>query len=219
MLSFFVKDLFYSRRPTDWRSGFSAGLSSTISSSETNVIFNTIDANIGGHYDQTSGKFRAPIDGYYMFFFTGHIQSSNNMYIDLIINDSVYKDKWVYDQYNTDSYDTASNSIILHLNMGDEVNLRLHSGYYLYGSNRSSFSGFLLQIEEANAVCRQLGWKAGFSASLSSSIGTSETDIIFNVININIGGHYNQTSGKFRVPLDGYNMFFFNGYTYSTNEM
>ncbi|XP_066267217.1 neurotrypsin-like [Branchiostoma lanceolatum] len=129
----------------EWKAGFSASLNSRIGSSETDAIFNIIDANVGGHYDQTTGKFRAPLDGYYMFFFTGHKYSSYDVYIDLIINGSVYKDQWVYDTGSSDSYDTASNSIILHLNMGDEVNLRVHSGYYLSGGgHQSSFSGFLL---------------------------------------------------------------------------
>ncbi|XP_035694101.1 scavenger receptor cysteine-rich type 1 protein M130-like [Branchiostoma floridae] len=129
----------------DWKAGFSASLSSRIGTSETDIIFNVIDANIGDHYDQTTGTFRAPLDGYYMFFFNGYSYSTNEMYIDLMINDSVYKDQWVYDNGSgRDSYDAASNSIILRLNMGDEVKLRLHSGYYLNGGVQTSFSGFLL---------------------------------------------------------------------------
>ncbi|CAH1244700.1 PRSS12 [Branchiostoma lanceolatum] len=131
----------------EWKAGFSASPSSTFGATQADVIFNVIDTNVGGHYDETSGKFRAPVDGHYMFFFNGYQHGANSMYIDLIVNDVLFKGQWVYGSDSHDSYDTASNSIILHLNMGEEVNLRVRNGYYLGGGVRTSFSGFLLSAD------------------------------------------------------------------------
>ncbi|XP_078613732.1 neurotrypsin-like [Branchiostoma floridae x Branchiostoma japonicum] len=132
----------------EWKAGFSASRSSLVGPTQVDIIFDVIDTNVGGHYNETTGKFRAPIDGHYMFFFNGYRYSSRSMYIDLMVNDSLYKGQWVYSYYTgADSYDTASNSIALHLSKGEEVNLRVRNGYYMEGSIRNSFSGFLLSTD------------------------------------------------------------------------
>ncbi|XP_078613817.1 neurotrypsin-like [Branchiostoma floridae x Branchiostoma japonicum] len=129
--------------------GWTTGNFKPSSSSQYTIPFNAVYTNIGGHYS-TDGRFTAPISGHYFFVFNGYSQylGSYDVYIDFMINNSAYKTNWVYDPDNRDSYDTSSNSIIVHLNRNDYVSIRIHStSYALSGYERTTFSGFLIQAD------------------------------------------------------------------------
>ncbi|XP_035692727.1 deleted in malignant brain tumors 1 protein-like [Branchiostoma floridae] len=129
---------------------FSAGWTSGSYRPTSNYIipFNQVYTNIGGHYS-TNGRFTAPVNGHYFFVFNGHSAylGSYNVYIYFMINGSAYKSNWIYDTDNDDSTDTSSNSIIVHLNKNDYVSIQIRGNYALTGSERTTFSGFLIQAD------------------------------------------------------------------------
>uniref|UniRef100_A0A8C9DV37 Complement C1q like 3 n=1 Tax=Prolemur simus TaxID=1328070 RepID=A0A8C9DV37_PROSS len=91
--------------------------------------FDDVVTNLGNHYDPTTGKFTCSIPGIY--FFTYHVRAS------AIAQDA--------DQ----NYDYASNSVVLHLEPGDEVYIKLDGGKAHGGNNNkySTFSGFIIYAD------------------------------------------------------------------------
>ncbi|XP_035669082.1 deleted in malignant brain tumors 1 protein-like [Branchiostoma floridae] len=128
--------------------GWSAGHTRPSSNSYT-IPFDQVYTNIGGHYS-TNGRFTAPIGGHYFFVFNGYSAylGSYGVYINFMINNSAYKTQWIYDADTDDSYDTSSNSIIVHLNRKDYVSIQIATtSYALSGYERTTFSGFLVQAD------------------------------------------------------------------------
>ncbi|KAF0036296.1 hypothetical protein F2P81_011608 [Scophthalmus maximus] len=104
---------------------FYAGLRKQHEGSEI-LKFDDVVTNVGNYYEPSTGKFTCPLPGIY--FFTYHVRAS------AIAQDA--------DQ----NYDYASNSVILHLDVGDEVCVQLDGGK-VHGGNTnkySTFSGFLI---------------------------------------------------------------------------
>ncbi|XP_066267216.1 deleted in malignant brain tumors 1 protein-like isoform X2 [Branchiostoma lanceolatum] len=132
---------------------FSAGFTTSnykpSSSSQYTIPFNQVYTNIGGHYS-TNGRFTAPISGHYFFVVNAYSQylGSYDVHLNFMINNSAYKSGWIIDHDNHDSYDTSSNSIIVHLNKNDYVSINIYStSYALSGYERTTFSGFLVQAD------------------------------------------------------------------------
>ncbi|XP_054828495.1 complement C1q-like protein 2 isoform X3 [Eublepharis macularius] len=108
--------------------------------------FDDVVTNLGNHYNPTSGKFTCQVRGIY--FFTYHILmrggDGTSMWADLCRNGQVRASAIAQDA--DQNYDYASNSVVLHLDLGDEVYVKLDGGKAHGGNNNkySTFSGFLL---------------------------------------------------------------------------
>ncbi|EPQ14086.1 Complement C1q-like protein 2 [Myotis brandtii] len=108
--------------------------------------FDDVVTNLGNHYDPTTGKFSCQVRGIY--FFTYHILmrggDGTSMWADLCKNGQVRASAIAQDA--DQNYDYASNSVVLHLEAGDEVYVKLDGGKAHGGNNNkySTFSGFLL---------------------------------------------------------------------------
>ncbi|KAF4788139.1 hypothetical protein TURU_163253 [Turdus rufiventris] len=108
--------------------------------------FDDVVTNLGNHYDPASGKFTCQVRGIY--FFTYHILmrggDGTSMWADLCKNGQVRASAIAQDA--DQNYDYASNSVVLHLDSGDEVYVKLDGGKAHGGNNNkySTFSGFLL---------------------------------------------------------------------------
>ncbi|EPY75887.1 complement component 1, q subcomponent-like protein [Camelus ferus] len=108
--------------------------------------FDDVVTNLGNHYDPTTGKFSCQVRGIY--FFTYHILmrggDGTSMWADLCKNGQVRASAIAQDA--DQNYDYASNSVVLHLDSGDEVYVKLDGGKAHGGNNNkySTFSGFLL---------------------------------------------------------------------------
>ncbi|CAH1244699.1 DMBT1 [Branchiostoma lanceolatum] len=130
---------------------FSAGwtVTSYYTASDYIIPFDQVYTNTGGHYSSSNGKFTAPVNGHYFFVFHGYSQylASYNMRVDFMINGSAYKTSWIFESDPDDSYDTASNSIIVHLNKNDFVSIELQGSHGMYGYERTTFSGFLVRAD------------------------------------------------------------------------
>ncbi|XP_060704712.1 C1q-related factor [Hemiscyllium ocellatum] len=111
--------------------------------------FDDVVTNLGNHYDGASGKFTCSIPGTY--FFTYHVLmrggDGTSMWADLCKNGQVRSSAIAQDA--DQNYDYASNSVILHLDAGDEVYIKLDGGK-AHGGNYnkySTFSGFIIYTD------------------------------------------------------------------------
>ncbi|XP_039728639.1 complement C1q-like protein 2 isoform X1 [Pteropus medius] len=97
--------------------------------------FDDVVTNLGNHYDPTTGKFSCQVRGIY--FFTYHILmrggDGTSMWADLCKNGQVRASAIAQDA--DQNYDYASNSVVLHLDSGDEVYVKLDGGKAHGGNN------------------------------------------------------------------------------------
>ncbi|XP_067249318.1 uncharacterized protein [Chanodichthys erythropterus] len=138
---------------------FSAGLMQSGSgyfgpfTTEITLTYRNVFTNIGNAYNPITGIFTAPLKGAYMFRInvTGRrgIHSSASIYKN---GEKVVSghDEQAQDWLN------SSNGVVLILEAGDVVYVRLWSGRRLYDSvnNYNTFSGFLLFPLREDDVCR-----------------------------------------------------------------
>ncbi|XP_035243188.1 complement C1q-like protein 4 [Anguilla rostrata] len=124
---------------------FYAGLRKQHEGSEV-LKFDDVVTNVGNYYEPTTGKFTCPLPGIY--YFTYHVLmkggDGTSMWADLKKNGQVRASAIAQDA--DQNYDYASNSVILHLDVGDEVCVQLDGGK-VHGGNTnkySTFSGFLI---------------------------------------------------------------------------
>ncbi|XP_054899255.1 C1q-related factor-like [Poeciliopsis prolifica] len=111
--------------------------------------FDDVVTNIGGNYEGKTGKFTCKIPGTYFFIYNVLMRGGDgtSMWADLIKNNQVRASAIAQDQ--DQSYDYASNSVILHLDAGDEVFIKLDGGKAHGGNSNkySTFSGFILYAD------------------------------------------------------------------------
>ncbi|KPP71650.1 Complement C1q-like protein 3-like [Scleropages formosus] len=124
---------------------FYAGLRKQHEGSEV-LKFDDVVTNVGNYYEPSTGKFTCPLPGIY--YFTYHVLmrggDGTSMWADLKKNGQVRASAIAQDA--DQNYDYASNSVILHLDVGDEVCVQLDGGK-VHGGNTnkySTFSGFLI---------------------------------------------------------------------------
>lgn len=111
--------------------------------------FDDVVTNLGDNYDGSTGKFTCKVPGTYFFIYNVLMRGGDgtSMWADLIKNGLVRASAIAQDQ--DQSYDYASNSVILHLDAGDEVFIKLDGGKAHGGNSNkySTFSGFLLYAD------------------------------------------------------------------------
>ncbi|KAF7200854.1 complement C1q-like protein 4 [Nothobranchius furzeri] len=124
---------------------FYAGLRKQHEGNEV-LKFDDVVTNVGNYYEPSTGKFTCPLSGIY--YFTYHVLmrggDGTSMWADLKKNGQVRASAIAQDA--DQNYDYASNSVILHLDVGDEVLVQLDGGK-VHGGNTnkySTFSGFLI---------------------------------------------------------------------------
>ncbi|XP_067248947.1 complement C1q-like protein 4 [Chanodichthys erythropterus] len=111
---------------------------------ETTIIYKNVITNIGNAYNPITGIFTAPLKGAYMFRITihGHGPTSSGA--------SIFKNGQrvvsVYDSRQSPGYLQSSNGVVLILEVGDVVCVKLRPAAKTYDSNynRNTFSGYLL---------------------------------------------------------------------------
>ncbi|KAG7314354.1 hypothetical protein KOW79_021657 [Hemibagrus wyckioides] len=128
---------------------FSAGLPAGQNgpfNTETTLVYSKVISNIGGAYNPYTGVFTAPVRGVYYIRFTAAAYSSNNhnMGVHLYKNSQQVMHLGEYDKDGTARH--VSGALVLELDAGDVVYLRLLTNYALYDDTllRNTFSGFLI---------------------------------------------------------------------------
>ncbi|KAG1958830.1 complement C1q-like protein 3b [Pimephales promelas] len=111
--------------------------------------FDDVVTNLGNHYDPSSGKFTCSIPGIYFFVYHVLMRGGDgtSMWADLCKNNQVRASAIAQDA--DQNYDYASNSVILHLEPGDEIYIKLDGGKAHGGNNNkySTFSGFMVYAD------------------------------------------------------------------------
>ncbi|XP_038047524.1 collagen alpha-1(X) chain-like [Patiria miniata] len=136
-----------SRRSTGATSAFSAARTTGLlaTSGPVVVTYHTIFSNRGGHFDKDTGIFSCAIAGTYYFSMNIYKSSAQNFpLVQLLLNGD--HQIAVIDYGTSDTEDAASNTVILDLEVGDQVYLQLYDGRELHSSHYrfTTFSGFLL---------------------------------------------------------------------------
>ncbi|XP_071396520.1 tropomyosin-like [Centroberyx affinis] len=128
---------------------FSAGLTNAgfigPFNGENTLVYSKVFTNSGNAYDITTGIFSAPVKGIYFFRYTAMgMRTSNKMGVYLTKNGQrVFGN--VQDNY-FGSHEYLSGGVVLQLERGDRVEMRLPQNWGLYDDefNHNIFSGFLL---------------------------------------------------------------------------
>ncbi|XP_072263836.1 adiponectin isoform X2 [Pyxicephalus adspersus] len=133
------------------RSAFSMGLTGRVSIPNVPIRFTKAFYNDQRHYDESTGKFRCNIRGLYLF--TYHLTVyMKDVKVGLYKNNKPIM--FTFDQFQANNVDQASGSILLNLDVGDEVWLQVYGDEFggIYGDNLndSSFSGILLYPDQSS---------------------------------------------------------------------
>ncbi|KAF3697714.1 Collagen alpha-1(X) chain Precursor [Channa argus] len=111
---------------------------------DTTVIFNSVITNIGEAYNQSTGIFVAPVAGVYYFIFFYHAGGEHASRLSLYKNGNLMVESSDH-KTNADGADNGGNAVLLQLNKGDQVYVRLAANYHIWATSAiTTFSGFLV---------------------------------------------------------------------------
>ncbi|XP_041635883.1 cerebellin 11 [Cheilinus undulatus] len=108
------------------------------------LIFKRIFSNVGNGYDENTGVFTAPVDGFYFFSFTTYGYNTHVTGAILLKNNSRHIS--TYEFPSDDGSDTSSNSVVLQLAASDAVHMELWDDGRVFDNlnGHTTFSGFLV---------------------------------------------------------------------------
>ncbi|XP_048011395.1 uncharacterized protein LOC125245015 isoform X1 [Megalobrama amblycephala] len=122
---------------------------------EITLTYRNVFTNIGNAYNPITGIFTAPLKGAYMFRVSvyGHAGTAASVYI--IKNGEKVVSAHDHQAQNPDALN-SSNGVVLILEVGDVVYVRLWSGRRIYENQNihNTFSGFLLFPLREQELCR-----------------------------------------------------------------
>ncbi|XP_048055135.1 complement C1q-like protein 2 [Megalobrama amblycephala] len=110
---------------------------------EITLTYKNVFTNIGNGYNPITGVFTAPLKGAYMFRISVYSTGGTGATAAIFKNG---KKVVIGHDYQTQGELNASNGVVLILEVGDVVYVRLWSGRRIYDdqNNHCTFSGFLL---------------------------------------------------------------------------
>ena len=107
----------------------------------SDVVFRTITTNQGNGYNNTTGRFTAPLKGVYVFDIFYTIPASADLYFAIQVNGNT-----VCAAYAVENWDVGVCSAVVQLELGDVVNVKMtccEGGSLWQPEYNSGFSGFL----------------------------------------------------------------------------
>ena len=121
-------------------------------SANSEFVWDTIQYNIGGHYNNSNGRFYAPRNGYYHFdfntIFTNNGGSILSGWVSIRINGNrIQGGDMHFTQTNASHWDGTCWSGVLYLTAGQYVSCWAGSAATFHGANWSRFSGHMLSNE------------------------------------------------------------------------
>ncbi|KAL4240090.1 hypothetical protein ACF0H5_000884 [Mactra antiquata] len=134
---------------------FSAGLSKSMlhAGAHQNIIFDTVQSNIGNGYNSHHGVFTAPQEGTYVFHSSILAYNNREVWCRFVINGT--PSTAIYARGTDNRHDQGAQMIIVSLNQGDDVsvqNTAADDAIYGDASIYTTFSGFLLQGESEAVI-------------------------------------------------------------------
>ncbi|XP_031440787.1 heavy metal-binding protein HIP-like [Clupea harengus] len=129
-----------------------SGVIRVFSSASPFLVYKRVITNIGNAYDSNTGEFTAPVKGIYYFSFStvglNHVLSGAILTKNGTIMVSCYDHPAIGEigDIVQDLFDTGANSVILQLEAGEKVTMRLWENSEVYDNlnGLTTFSGFLL---------------------------------------------------------------------------
>ena len=100
------------------------------------LVFDRVLSNHGSGYSESSGTFRAPVEGTY--YFTLHLLASGSK----TLHNGIYKNGDIMGY--TYAAGTGSQSVVIDLKVGDEVFVKAYVDGLAHGGHYCAFSGFLV---------------------------------------------------------------------------
>ncbi|XP_077997738.1 uncharacterized protein LOC144450869 [Glandiceps talaboti] len=114
-------------------------------SSHTVIVYDKVYSNDGNGYSTSTGKFTCPVSGMYYFTISAMRYSSSELFVCLMKNTTRLPCVWINNTSDW-AYGGVSNSVIIDVDQGDEIWVRLHSNTAVYSNNNeyTTFTGYLL---------------------------------------------------------------------------
>uniref|UniRef100_A0A3Q3WTB9 Complement C1q tumor necrosis factor-related protein 4 n=1 Tax=Mola mola TaxID=94237 RepID=A0A3Q3WTB9_MOLML len=190
------------------RSAFSVARTNSMEGGpKMTVTFDTVYVNIGGDFDPKAGLLRCRIPGAYYFSFTVGKFPHKDLSVMLMKNRNEVQ-AIVYEENAGE--ERKSQSVMLQLEFGDTVWLRLHGDprYALYSNtgHYTTFNGYLVYPDTYED--RRSAFSVGRTQSIVGvdQVGLPHFDTAF----VNIGEDFNVTEGVFACRVPGAYYFSFN---------
>uniref|UniRef100_A0AAQ4QIS7 C1q and TNF related 13 n=1 Tax=Gasterosteus aculeatus aculeatus TaxID=481459 RepID=A0AAQ4QIS7_GASAC len=187
----------------DLRSAFSATrTNSVISGKQKEMTFDRLMVNIGGDFNPDTGHFRCPFP-------------------KILVKNGEEVQAMAYDDYRKKGRKLQSQSVMISLKEMDTVWLLLQQNpqYALYSNAVPyiTFSGYLVLPDSDPSARGQTSEQpqSAFSVARTSTLmgqnirQQDKSPLTFDVEFVNIGGHFNQTSGLFTCHFPGAYFFAF----------
>jgi hypothetical protein len=135
------------RVTSPFQPGFSANGTFILTSFVVNQ-YTTVSFNQGGHYNNSNGRFTAPVSGIYLFTATFLSAATVNVYMlwNFHKNGSTATSGWhqTYN-YGTGNDSQSTGALVINLVAGDFVDVRFNSSYAnVYLPAYTYFTGYLL---------------------------------------------------------------------------
>ncbi|XP_041634953.1 complement C1q-like protein 2 [Cheilinus undulatus] len=110
----------------------------------TTLIYRTVITNIGNAYSSATGIFTAPVAGVYYFTFFYHADGRHRAFLLLFKNSQKIVDSSDHAS-SFDKADNGGNAVILQLQQGDQVFMRMEPNTHVWGNPCvTTFSGYLI---------------------------------------------------------------------------
>ena len=129
------------------RIAFTAGVTSSSDSwNSGTLVFPVVITNVNNGYNPIDGVFTAPREGVYVFFVNVQGYSTQNIYVDIVLNGATKVRTMAYSG-GSDYHEAGPNLAVLSLQTGDRVWVKHYSGTGYKtssGGHITTFSGFLI---------------------------------------------------------------------------
>ncbi|XP_030018027.1 complement C1q tumor necrosis factor-related protein 3-like isoform X2 [Sphaeramia orbicularis] len=108
------------------------------------LVYQSVKTNIGNAYNQHTGVFTTPVSGTYYFTFFYHALGGHPAHLFLQKNGHVVAQTYDHKSQH-DGADNGGNAVILQLQKGDQVFVRLGAHAHIWAPHHyTTFSGFLI---------------------------------------------------------------------------
>ena len=110
-----------------------------VRNSRGNAIFNKVKVNKMECYNPLNGKFTAPTDGLYLFYFSLNL-NANSIHVRMYVNNRITSTTMDYRNY-------PSGTFMVQLNKGQTVYMKFNTHVNVYGNTYTWFGGHLITEE------------------------------------------------------------------------
>lgn len=107
---------------------------------DTKVSLNTVEFNVGGHFNTSTYRFTAPVSGRYLFTATIQFEQTGNPHSAFFVNGSLSVDGWI----NFVGSAASTQARVLSLSANDYVELYAYHNISNNISTRTKMTGYLI---------------------------------------------------------------------------